>query len=132
MVSELPPTTELAGAILSAAFRDAGLSIRIESGPHRGTGRILAEHQGRRFVVAAWTQGFVPLDEFDFGHALLHIFDTIQQEVSEDQLWGQPLPPCGAHLHHPANAGLAPAGLELSCPRDRQAWTRLIPLTGGP
>ncbi|ROR72340.1 hypothetical protein [Bogoriella caseilytica] len=130
MVPAPPAPAELASTVLSEAFRDAGLSIRIEPGRDRGSGRILAEHRERRFVVTAWSQGFVPLEEFDFGHALLHFFDTIQQEVSQDQLWGQPLPLCGAHPHHPANAGLAPAGLELYCPRDRTSWTRLIPIAG--
>lgn len=108
-----------ASAILSAAFGDAGLTIRIEPSRERG---------GNTFVVAAWTQGFPLSGEPDFGHSLLQLFDTVQQEVGEDQLWGCPLPPCGAHPGHPANAALRPGGLELYCPQDRDGWTRLIPI----
>jgi hypothetical protein len=51
--------------------------------------------------------------------------DSIQDQVVESSHWGESIPPCGLHPHHPAHIRKdGPGGLKLECPYPE--WSRHI------
>ncbi|MGO1561962.1 MAG: hypothetical protein ACTHW7_09055, partial [Actinomycetaceae bacterium] len=51
--------------------------------------------------------------------------DSIQDHVVESSHWGEPIPPCGLHPHHPANFEEdGSGGITLECPYGE--WSRQI------
>lgn len=111
--------------LLQGVYRDTNISIfDVHSEP-------LSSKSDRTFIVR-----LVTCEEFrqkaltfeydaDPAKVAWRFADSIQDDVVESSHWGEPIPPCGLHPHHPARIKMdGPGGLTLECPYPE--WSRHI------
>ncbi|MGC5628439.1 hypothetical protein ACPYO6_09375 [Georgenia sp. Z1344] len=125
-----PAVIGLVEACLTWAFRSAGVTVAVVPGePAPG------DHPTVRVAVSgprltepfSYDRELVGMSHGTASCAAATIFEDVQNYLDEGELYGLPVPPCGAHPRHPANLDPHGTTVRLRCSADAADWFEDFP-----